>query len=389
MYAQTLEDYIKVLLLALFSIGIVIPQHWDFGIQISMVTIYYEEIIVLFLIILVFCKFLIDLSFKKKYLYMLYFIVTILFFILVGIMYKNTLIVIFKDIRVLLELAIILISISYVKFNKYELNFLIYLVTFSISIYFLQYMYSFLFETYLMNLMDEGMSLGLKRINLGNHIAVVFMLPFIYYLNKKLFYYIFFIVAVISVLSVKRTDIGLLLLLSLLFVKKFNLKYLILLFGILILITSSIFVTSLGDRFFNLFDGSADTRLYGIINAFSEFIEKPLIGYGFGKEMIVTIQDIGGVDLSKNFIDNSYLTILVKMGAIGFILYIIFLLKITNSQFNKITLVYYFLIFGYAFFSAYLIIGSRILLYAIPFAFLCTKNINFGGIYENSILRKA
>ena len=373
----SIENSIKYLLFLLFSVGIMIPHHWDFGIDIGYLTIYYEEIIVMFLFPLIILKLLVTLKINKNILYILLLFFIIIFFSIFGLLNANSLIIIFKDIRVIMEVGIILFAISLIKLKYQDMIFLQYLIAFSMTIYLFQYLYSFIWETYLMTIMDEGMSLGLKRIVLDNHVAVLFMLPFIYFMNKKIFIYLFIIIFIISLLSMKRTDIGLLLILSLLFIKELNIKYIAIFIFVLILFAIIILNLEFGSRFLNIMDGSANTRLYGIITSFNDFLEKPLFGYGFGKEMVVTIKNIGGVDLSKNFIDNSYLTLFVKIGLIGFLLYISIFIKLIYKEINRSIVVFMLLFFSFGFFSAYMLTGSRMTLYIIPFAYLCVNNFTY------------
>lgn len=373
----SIENSIKYLLFLLFSVGIMIPHHWDFGIDIGYLTIYYEEVIVMFLFPLIILKLLVTLKINKNILYILLLFFIIIFFSSFGLLNANSLIIIFKDIRIIMEVGIILFAISLIKLKYQDMIFLQYLIAFSMTIYLFQYLYSFIWETYLMTIMDEGMSLGLKRIVLDNHVAVLFMLPFIYFMNKKIFIYLFIIIFIISLLSMKRTDIGLLLILSLLFIKELNIKYIAIFIFVLILFAIIILNLEFGSRFLNIIDGSADTRLYGIITAFNDFLEKPLFGYGFGKEMVVTIKNIGGVDLSKNFIDNSYLTLFVKIGLIGFLLYISIFIKLIYKEINRSIVVFMLLFFSFGFFSAYMLTGSRMTLYIIPFAYLCVNNFTY------------
>jgi len=373
----SIENSIKYLLFLLFSVGIMIPHHWDFGIDIGYLTIYYEEVIVMFLFPLIILKLLVTLKINKNILYILLLFFIIIFFSSFGLLNANSLIIIFKDIRIIMEVGIILFAISLIKLKYQDMIFLQYLIAFSMTIYLFQYLYSFIWEAYLMTIMNEGMSLGLKRIVLDNHVAVLFMLPFIYFMNKKIFIYLFIIIFIISLLSMKRTDIGLLLILSLLFIKELNIKYIAIVIFVLILFIIMILNLEFGSRFLNIIDGSADTRLYGIITAFNDFLEKPLFGYGFGKEMVVTIQNIGGVDLSKNFIDNSYLTLFVKIGLIGFLLYISIFIKLIYKETNRSIVVFMLLFFLFGFFSAYMLTGSRMTLYIIPFAYLCVNNFTY------------
>ncbi len=367
----------------LFFLGLSIPQHWDIGVWVNGVTIYLEDAISISILLTIL---FISLA-KLRVYYINPYLLALLLFVFIGLAWGlainglsvNT----FRDLRIVCELLVISYALSIIEFKKSDATFVSKLIFAGLIIYFIQYMYSYLSGSYLMSMADSTQSMGFSRINLSNHVIAILGLPLIYHSCRPLFYPVLTLVCIIALLGLKRTDIGLILLTLLFLLKGMKPKNLIYLLTASILLLISLSQSIFAERFENIVDGSADTRWFGIINAFNMFLDSPWLGFGFGSEMQVTITSVGGVDLSKTYIDNSYITLLFKTGILGFILYFIFYFGVLVNSRNFFYSVQNLQFISFGLFSAFMFTGPRTVLYFFPLLYLTAISINV----KNNTLR--
>jgi len=135
--------------------------------------------------------------------------------------------------------------------------------------------------------------------------------------------------------------------------------------------------TEFGGRFGSMtggVDGSIATRLFSISANIDKIKEQWILGYGFGSSMIVATLKTGGVELQKNFVDNSIVVILFKVGIVGLTLFGILLWKIFSVLHDRsIRQFYIIFVVIFSMTSAFLIAGQRLVIYLLICIFVLAE----------------
>jgi len=393
---MTLHYFNTGLIFLLAMIGALVPLWYEFGVPFFGGHLYFEDI----LLGILFLFFIIKLFFIGKIArHHLLLIATLMFFtlygVMIGLLSRYGVGDILKDVRVPLYIVFISVLFYEVMLSEATLTRLLRMIVVLSVPYTLMIGVSVHFETFLYHFKDEGMTLGLQRLSYGNELLFILStIPLAVWVKAKKLPMIYLVTLLsmallLTVLS-ERRGIFVMLLLSgvavafILEIVPKNVRFSHkVLYGFLaflgaIVMLGMAYSGGMFDRFINIqSEGSFMIRSFSIIENFQRALERPFTGHGFGSMLLVSIESIGGVHREANIIDNSYVTILYKFGFIMGPLYLFFLLKTMASYLSgfesKIRNVILLAFVFYGAVGAYMIAGSRLIIYFFLVLFLCTQ----------------
>lgn len=379
---------------ALFMcLGMAIPQFHTFGFPVGFAFIYIEELFLGLLITITLVGLIWKGKFSKNG-----FILLILwvFLVLIGfaraVQFGNNLTDILRDLRIPICYLCLIPLIINLRLRIGEVRYVIKAACVGIAVFTILDLISLATNSLLMNFRNEKMVAGLgNRLVYGNEIIPVFMMPLMIwgFRNKlwsgRLTGYVIFVAIILTFIAYKRTLLGLwiiALVLTGLMGLRFKRK---LRFFALIILCTIVFVpfflnTKLYERISGAFEGvegSYQVRMFAYATNAVKILDHPLVGHGFGARMLVSLKGVHGQGHEHTFVDNSYITVLYKVGILGFVLWLtwlyVFFTKLESEK--GIILIYVIMWALFAVFSAYISNTNRTICYLI-FIMLLVRDVS-------------
>ncbi len=380
---------------AFMCLGMAIPQYHAFGLPVGFAYIYVEELFFAFLLLISVMNLFLTGRFSRKGFKFLFLGTILIGFGLVrALQMHNDFVDILRDLRIpFCYLAFIPLIVN-LRLTLDEVRYVVKAACVGIAVFFLLDVVSLATNSLLMSYRNPKMVAGLgSRLVYGNEIIPVFLVPLmIWGFRRKVFsgaatLYVILMAIMLTFIAYKRVLLGLWVIalvltgtLGLSLRRKIKFVALLGLCGALAL--PFFLQTQLAGRILPLFsgeevEGSYQVRMFSYATNALKVLEHPWAGHGLGARMIVALKGVHGQGEEHTFVDNSYITVLYKVGVVGFLLWLAWLyLFFTNLEAERgIVLIYALMWALMAIFSAFISNTVRTVAY-LMFIMLFIRDIS-------------